>query len=56
MKHVDDRHIKYPDGSTSDSWFTYTCGYCNVQTSGAIVATYIYSNQRVRWLWKKEKA
>ena len=50
MKHVGNRDIIHPDGSTKESWHTYTCGYCNVITSGAVVATYTYVGQIVQWL------
>jgi hypothetical protein len=39
------------DGSTTDSWFKYTCGHCGNQVSGVVLA-YVGRSQgdAIRWL------
>ncbi|HCG8575841.1 DUF4145 domain-containing protein [Vibrio parahaemolyticus] len=49
------RHISRQDGSSKDSWETYTCGHCGTKVSGAVVANYDWSDQlghtqRNKWL------
>ncbi|MDE1341203.1 DUF4145 domain-containing protein [Vibrio aestuarianus] len=34
------RYITRQDGSSKDSWETYTCGHCATKVSGAVVANY----------------
>ena len=34
------RTVNRPDGSTSDAWFPYRCGYCGRDTAGAVVASW----------------
>ncbi len=45
------RTISKHDGSTQDSWFSYTCGHCNTKVSGAVVCGYYHEAPSVRWLW-----
>ncbi len=49
------RSISCPDGSTEESWETYTCGYCGTKVSGAVVARYdwqdsVASRHSNKWL------
>lgn len=43
--------IRY-DGSTADSWHSYTCGHCDTEVSGAVVCVHAESNvHQVKWLF-----
>ena len=48
------RKIVRHDGSTDDSWLTYTCGHCDTRISGAVIASYSYEmygiSKSIKWL------
>ena len=47
------RNTQKPEGSTTDSWYGYTCGHCGSKVSGAVLASAknaTNSGIAVRWL------
>ena len=50
MSFIGHKLISKPDGSTRDSWYTYTCGHCNSKVAGAVVATVHLKDQPILWL------
>lgn len=44
------RGVRRYDGSTGDAWKGFVCGHCGTRVSGAVVAAYGDSFQRVEWL------
>lgn len=54
MEYAGHRRVNKLDGSTEDSFFSYTCGHCGTVVSGAVVASYSYGVQSdehlIRWL------
>jgi hypothetical protein len=49
--YVGHRSVGHPDGSTPDSWLGFTCGYCGVTVSGAVISHYAPNpNTHIRWL------
>ena len=48
MSYTGHRNIAKPDGSTSDSWLSFTCAHCSSKVSGAVVAT--ADHNRIKWL------
>lgn len=47
------RSISKPDGSTSDGWESYTCGYCNTMVTGAVVCYYIWNKETGQQIYNK---
>jgi hypothetical protein len=50
MSFVGHRSVNKPDGSTADSWHTYTCGLCGTKVSGAVIASVNSQGRQNRWL------
>ena|SRR3989304_10448655 len=48
------RRINRHDGSTDESWLTFTCGHCDTLISGAVLASYTYEmygiSNTINWL------
>ena len=49
MEYKGHRSVTKHDGSTENSWYSYTCGHCNTKVSGAVVCAY-YAEHTIRWL------
>ena len=51
MEYGGHRSVTKHDGSTENSWYSYTCGHCNTKVSGAVVCAYYASTtDTIKWL------
>ena len=43
--------VHHSNGSSKESWYSYTCAHCGKQVSGAVVSYVTQDAQSIKWLW-----